>query len=73
MTTPLKHLQPLLDEARAAAAAGLPSELTMLLRRLHVYKFSVKARAPPQQLKPCASCFASLVLEGEAYYSQGSS
>ena len=73
ITTPLKHLQPLLDEAARAVGTGQPSELTMLMRRLHVYKFGARIQAPQQQLHPCGACFAQFVFEGEAVYCQRAS
>ena len=66
-TSPL-HLEPLMQRAAEAVAAGLPSDLTMLMRRLRVYKFTVQTQAPADQLPPCGKCFASFVLEGEAAY-----
>jgi hypothetical protein len=71
LTASLKHLQPIMEEARNAMAEGRPSEHTMLMRRLRVYQFTARTQAPQQQIQPCASCFASFVLEGEAVYAQG--
>ena len=48
-------------------------ELTMLMRRLHVYKFGARIKAPQQQLHPCGACFAQFVFEGEAVYCQRAS
>jgi len=70
VTTPLKVLQPVLDEAEAAIAEGLASDLTMLTRRLHVYKFTVRMPRPRRQLPRCGACFAAFVLQGEAAWSQ---
>ena len=47
--------------------------LTMLMRRLHVYKFGARIKAPQQQLHPCGACFAQFVFEGEAVYCQRAS
>ena len=48
-------------------------ELTMLMRRLHVYKFGARIKAPQQQLHPCGACFAHFVFQGEAVYCQRAS
>lgn len=72
ITMPLKRLQPMIDEAHQAVVHGLTSELTMLMRRLRVYKFTRKAQKPPQQMQPCACCFAQFVIEGEALWCQRS-
>jgi hypothetical protein len=68
ITMPLKRLEPLMAEANTAMTQGLPSELTMLMRRLRVYKFTRAAPKPPTQLPPCASCFAQFVIEGDAMW-----
>ena len=70
VTSPLKTLEPLMERASEAIAGGLPSELTMLMRRLRVYKFTARTQAPAQQLPPCARCFAAFVFQGEAAYCQ---
>ena len=72
ITSPLKRLEPLMKEAEAAVREGSTSELTMLMRRLRVYKFTRKVAAPAKQLLPCACCFAQFVLEGEAHWCQRS-
>ena len=69
VTTPLKALQPVLDEAEAAIAEGQASDLTMLTRRLHVYKFTMRMPRPRRQLPRCAACFANFVLQGEEAWS----
>ena len=70
VTAPLKRLGPLIEEAEAATAAGATSELTMLMRRLRVYKFIHKTPPPPRQMKGCGCCFAQFVLEGEMLWDQ---
>jgi hypothetical protein len=72
ITSPMKKLEPLMQEAEAAVHAGLTSELTMLMRRLRVYKFTRKAAPPAKQLLPCACCFSQFLLEGEAHWCQRS-
>ena len=68
--SPLEHLQPLIDKAEEDLAQGRASQLTMLMRRLHIYKFT-QATAPPQRyLHSCAACFATFLLEGEAAWCQ---
>ena len=59
-----KHLEPILEKGRSAAAMGLASEHTMLVRRLRIYGFSQQlpmatgARAPE-----CGACFARMIME----------
>ena len=43
----------------------------MVLRRLKLYKFTQKLRAPVDQIPQCAACFASFVLEAESVFQQG--
>ena len=70
ITTPLKRMAPLIQEAEAAIRDGRTSELTMLMRRLRVYLFTRKTAPPSKQIMPCAACFAQFVLEGEAQWCQ---
>ena len=70
VTASLKHMEPLMKQAQMAMAQNQPSELTMLMRRLHIFKFTVRTAPPPQQMAPCKSCFAQFVLEGEACWCQ---
>ena len=66
ITSPLESLQPLIDQADAERSSGRPSQLTMLMRRLHIYHFRTPCQPPRRQLDPCASCFAHFVMQGEA-------
>ena len=66
VVAPLENLEPLIQQAEADLASGSPSQYTMLLRRLRIYRFTQACTPPSRQLQPCASCFASFVLEGEA-------
>ena len=70
ITAPLDSLQPLIDQAEGARQTGRPSQLTMLMRRLHIYHFRTPCQPPRRQLPPCPSCFAHFVMEGEADWSR---
>ena len=65
ITAPLKGLQPLIDQAEADRQSGRASQLTMLMRRLHIYRFCTPCQPPRRQLDPCPACFANFVLQGE--------
>lgn len=65
ITSPLETLQPLIDQAEADRQNGRPSQLTMLMRRLHIYHFRMPCQPPRRQLDPCPSCFANFVMQGE--------
>ena len=66
ITSPLESLQPLIDQADTDWQSGRPSQLTMLMRRLHVYHFRTPCTPPRRQLDPCPACFANFVMQGEA-------
>ena len=65
ITSPLETLQPLIDRADADRQNERPSQLTMLMRRLHIYHFRLPCKPPRRQLEPCPCCFANFVLQGE--------
>ena len=71
MTTPLKRMDKFIMEAERAQRSGESSVATMVLRRLKLYKFTQKLRAPVDQIPQCAACFASFVLEAESVFQQG--
>ena len=60
------------EEAEAAKREGRTSELTMLMRRLRIYRFLRRVEAPAKQMRPCAHCFAHFVVEGDARWCQRS-
>lgn len=70
ITAPLESLQPLINQAEDDKRRGRASQLTMLMRRLHVYYFTRPCVPPRRQLQPCPACFARFVLGGEAAWRQ---
>ena len=57
-----KVLGPMIVWAQQAAARGEASHLTMLLRRLKVYGFSVKLPLPEgTQISECGACFSQMI------------
>ena len=70
ITTPMKRLEKLETEAKAARAAGISCEATMLLRRLKVHRFNVAVSKPQKQIPACANCFANFLFEGEMLWCQ---
>ena len=68
ITTPLKRLQKLIEEAEHARQNGVACEASMVLRRLKIYKFEAVLPKPAEQIPACASCFAKFLFEGEALW-----
>ena len=59
-----KELAPIEEQARIAMAAGSPSQHTMLLRRLRIYRFTQKFPETHGGYVPaCKQCFANVVLQ----------
>jgi len=63
ITTKEKDLGPIIEAAEAARQQGMPSQNTMLLRRLSVHSFHVPLPVPQGAVVPeCPACFAQLVM-----------
>ena len=56
-----RDLGPLINKAQLALQRGKPSEHTMLLRRLRIYRFGVKFPATARHIQECPCCFARLL------------
>ena len=66
VTAKEKDLGPIIQKASVDAALGNPSEWTMLLRRLRVYRFWHPLPVRPAgalKIKECPCCFARMCLE----------
>ena len=66
VTAKEKDLGPIIQKASVDAALGNPSEGTMLLRRLRVYRFWHPLPVRPtgaRKIKECPCCFARKCLE----------
>ncbi|CAJ1392243.1 unnamed protein product [Effrenium voratum] len=53
---------PSLPKAEVARAQGVPSEHTMLLRRLKIYRFVKPLPPSSKHITECARCFSNVVL-----------
>ena len=59
-----KDLAPIISSARAAQAAGQPSDASMILRRLKIFHFQVGLPIQPGTNVPeCGCCFVRMVAE----------
>ena len=59
-----KHVGPTLEKGRSAAAMGLASEHTMLMRRLRIYGFSQQLpMATGARVPECGAWFARMIME----------
>ena len=57
-------IAPIVGRAHAAMTAGMPSQDSMMIRRLRLYHFTVQLPIPKgQHVYECGSCFARLVLQ----------
>ena len=65
-TVPLKHVEEMERAVRHAEADGTGSEWNMLLRRLRVYRYSVRMPKPDNHVAQCHSCFAQFLFQAEA-------
>ena len=70
ITTGLKRLDKMMEEAAATEQSGHSSEATMLLRRLKIYKFTKPLPPPASHVARCAHCFAWFLINGEAEWCQ---
>ena len=57
-----KELAPIMQKAQEATQLGQPSEWTMLLRRLKIFRFSVPLQDPRCKIPECPACFANLIM-----------
>ena len=57
-----KDMGPVIAQGQIALAQGVPSEHTMLLRRLRIYSFTRPLPPTKQHIHECACCFAQLIL-----------
>ena len=70
VTTPLNRIVQMEKQVAEAEANGESSEMSMILRRIRVYRFSHPINKPVDQIPQCPSCFASFLYEAEAAWSQ---
>ena len=66
----MKRMEKFMNEADKAYKDDTSSEPTMVLRRLKIHRFSQRIPKPTRQIPQCASCFASIVFEGEVEHQQ---
>ena len=62
VTVKEKDLGPIIAQAQVALAQGVPSEHTMLMRRLKIYSFTKPLPRSSRHIVECPSCFAKLLL-----------
>ena len=67
-TTPLKHIEDMERAVRHVEADGTGSEWSMLLRRLKIYRYSVRIPKPSKHIAQCHSCLAPLLFQAEAVW-----
>ena len=65
-TTPLKHIEDMVRAVRHVEADGTGSEWGMLLRRLKIYRYSVRTPKPSQHIAQCHSGLAPFLFQAEA-------
>lgn len=62
VTVKEKDLGPIIAQSQVALAQGVPSEHTMLMRRLKIYSFTKPLPRSSRHIVECPSCFAKLLL-----------
>lgn len=62
VTVKEKDFGPIIAQGEVARAQGMPSEYTMLLRRLKIYSFTTPLAVSTGHIVECARCFAQMVL-----------